>query len=584
MKRILSITTFILLCAAVPLFSQPQLEKAKELISQKKYSEAITVIQSYLPSSPKDEKAWFLLAKTFRQAGKLDDAEKAAQKTIQLDDELLDGYTLLAEVQFEKKNIKDAYETAQAGLKSIPKNTPKYPPLLVILGKSLLQMDSVDAALVAASLAKALDPKNVSAYEVMGDVYVKQKVSLMAISSYQDGLAVDSLQPGMLYKLANTYTKERDYTNAARIYVKILAIEPQNDAARLELATLYYRAALSANSTSNKLNFWSRCASVLQEYFKKEKNPSKELQAKYLEALLGSRQYTEAAELGHKYLLKDPKSALALRAIANGYFTEKKFQLAVDNFKKIDTLEFDDYRLWGLALRQLKQDTAAARIWEAGLKDTTISNSTRLIFLGEIAKVWFSQKQYEKAAEVYMRRMELDTAEVGSYVNYAQCMMQLKKLEKAAEVLRKGITVNKNYPPVYVNLGFCYFQMQNFDEGRKMFETAIKVIDNPKTKNDTIDLADSYRMIAVSIMAEKKDSPEESMAKWKDAVTYLKKSLKYKEDVAQTHLNLAKCYQNLYTLDLFEKNWKDSAIKEYKRTLQLEPKNEDSIKQLKNLQ
>jgi tetratricopeptide (TPR) repeat protein len=583
MKRILSVTTLVLLCAAVPLFGQPQLEKAKEFINQKKYSEAITVIQSYLPSTPKDEKAWFLLAKTFRQAGKLDDAEKAAQRTIQLDDEMLDGYTLLAEIQFEKKNIKDAYETAQAGLKTIHKSQPKYPPLLVILGKSLLQMDSVDAALVAASLAIALDQKNVNAYEVKGDAYVKQRVAQMAISSYQDGLAVDSLQTGMLYKLATTYTKERDYTNAARIYVKILAIEPQNDAARLELANLYYRAAVSAISTPNKLNFWSRCASVLQEYFKKEKNPSKELQAKYLEALLGSRQYIEAAELGKKFLQKEPKSALAFRAIANGYFNEKKYQLAVDNFKKIDTLEFDDYRLFGLALRQLKQDTVAARIWEEGLKDTTISNNTRSIFLDQIAKVWMEQKQYEKAADKYMKRMELDTNEVGSYVNYAQCMMQLKKLEKAATILKKAISVNKNYPPAYVNLGFCYFQMQEIEEGRKVFETVIKVIDTSEWKY-RFELAESNRMIGVSIMAEKKTIDTESIEKWKSAITYLKKSIKYKEDVAQTHLNLGKCYQNLYTLDLFEPNWKESAIKEYKRTLQLEPKNEDATKQLKNLQ
>jgi tetratricopeptide (TPR) repeat protein len=573
MKRILSVATIILLVAAAPLFSQPQLEKAKELMKQKKYSEVVTVLQSYLPSSPKDEKAWFLLAQAFRQDGKLDDAEKAAQKTVQLDDEMLDAYTLLAEIQFEKKNIKDAYETAQAGLKTINKRQPKYPPLLVILGKSLLEMDSVDAALVAASLARELDPKNVSAYEVMGDVYVKQKVTPMAISSYQAGLEVDSLQTRILYKLATTFTKDRDYTNAARVYVKILALDPQNDAARLELANLYYRAKM-----------WPWCAAVLQEYFKKEKNPPKELQAKYLEALLKARQYKEAAELGHKFLQKEPKSVLALRAIANGYFNEKKYQLAIDNFKKIDTLEFDDYRLFGLALRQLKQDTAAARIWEEGLKDTTISNLTRSIFLGEIGKVWFSQKQYEKSAEVYMKRMELDTAEVGSYVNYAQCMMQLNKQEKAVTILKKAMVVNKNYPPVYVNLGFCYFQMKDLDEGRKMFEIAIKVIDIPKSKNDTIDIADSYRMIAVSIMAEKKDNEAESMAKWKDAVTYLKKSLKFKEDVAQTHLNLAKCYQNLYTLDLIEASWKESAIKEYKRTLQIEPKNEDAIKQLKNLQ
>jgi len=46
------------------------------------------------------------------------------------------------------------------------------------------------------------------------------------------------------------------------------------------------------------------------------------------------------------------------------------------------------------------------------------------------------------------------------------------------------------------------------------------------------------------------------------AISYLKKSVKYKDDVAQTHLLLGQCYQNL--------NKKDDGVREYKRTLQID--------------
>jgi tetratricopeptide (TPR) repeat protein len=91
-------------------------------------------------------------------------------------------------------------------------------------------------------------------------------------------------------------------------------------------------------------------------------------------------------------------------------------------------------------------------------------------------------------------------------------------------------------------------------------------------------------MIALSIMVEKKSTSEESIKKWEEALSYLKKSLKYKEDIAQTHLNLGKCYQNLNALDVLNTSRKEEAIKEYKRTLQLDPKNEDAKKALKDLQ
>jgi tetratricopeptide (TPR) repeat protein len=117
--------------------------------------------------------------------------------------------------------------------------------------------------------------------------------------------------------------------------------------------------------------------------------------------------------------------------------------------------------------------------------------------------------------------------------------------------------------------------MKDFDAGRKEFETAIKVIDTAETKYHS-ELADANRLIALAMMLEKKSTDEASKKKWEDALLYLKKSVKYKEDVAQTHLLLGQCYQNL--------NKKEDAIKEYKRTLQLESKNDAAKKGLKDLQ
>jgi tetratricopeptide (TPR) repeat protein len=87
-------------------------------------------------------------------------------------------------------------------------------------------------------------------------------------------------------------------------------------------------------------------------------------------------------------------------------------------------------------------------------------------------------------------------------------------------------------------------------------------------------------MIGLAIMLEKKSTQEESQKKWEDAIAYLKKSVKYKEDVAQTHLLLGQCYQNLNQMV----NKKEDAIREYKRTVQLDPKNDAAKKGLKDLQ
>jgi len=571
MKHILLIAAAILIAATTTVISQPQLDKAKDLMKQKKYDEAIAACQIYLQSNTRDENGWLVLAKAYQQTQNLDSAEIAAKKAVQLEDGLMEGYTTLGQIQLAKKDAQDAYATAKLGLKMTKRKASKYPPLLIVLGQSLLALDSADAALVASAEAKELDPQNALAYEVMGDAYLKQKVVPMAISSYENSLEIDSLQQRVLYKIANAHKNDRQYTRAAEVYLRILALDPNNEAARLELAGLFFRAGQYAN-----------CTKVLREYFKTQKNPPKEIQSIFLEALYKSKQYKEASEVATGYLKLEPKSALAYRAIAYGNLIDKQYAQSIEAYKKIaaiDTMEFDDYRWLGTAYRQLKKDSLAAMTWEEALKDTTQSVTLRSYLYGEVGSIWMNFKRFDRAAEFFQKRVQLDTIAVGASFNLANCLMQLEEYEKAISVLRKVIIRNPKYPPAYINMGFCYFQMKDFDAGRSEFETAIKVIDTAESKYRS-ELADANREIALALMLEKKSTPEASQKKWEDAIVYLKKSVKYKEDFAQTHLFLGQCYQNLNQTV----NKKEDAIKEYKRTLQLDPKNDAAKKGLKDLQ
>ena len=569
MKRTFWVVAVIFLAFSSTVIGQ-SLDRAKDLMKQKRYGEAIIACQSYLQSNTRDENGWLVLAKAYQQVQSFDSAEISAMKVIQLDDEMMEGYTVLGQVQLTKKNARDAYATAKAGIKMTKKNQPKYPPLLVVLGYSLIELDSADAALVASTEAKELEPQNAAAYEIIGDSYNKQKVTPMAISNYEKSLEIDSLQLGVLYKLANTYKNERQYTEAARVYFRILALDPSNDAARIELTGLLFRAKQ-----------WAKCAAVLKEYFVNHKNPPKDLQSIYLEALYRSKQYKEAFEVAKAYLKLDSISVLAYRAIAYGNLIENQYPQSIDAYKKIatlDTMTFDDLRWLGKAYKSLKKDTLAAITWEEALKDTTQSIALRSYLLTEVGSIWMNTKRYDRAAEYFLKRVQIDTGAVAALINYAQCMMQLDEFDKASIALKKAITQNPKYLPAYTNLGFCFFQMKDYDSGRKEYEAAIKVIDTAETKYKT-ELAEANHAIAIAIMLEKKTTPEESQKKWEDAIVYLKRSLRSKEDVAQTHLHLAQCYQNLNQMV----NKKDDACREYKRALQLDPKNEAAKKGLNDM-
>jgi len=567
MKRILLVVAALLLTASTALFAQGDLDKIKALLDQKLYREAIAASKTYLDANPREAKGWQYLAQACWKIRNLDSAEMAAKNCLQYDDEAYDGYVTLIDVQLAKNQVADAYATARKGLRMGARNQPKYPPLLVAFGETLIAQDSADAALIAGSQARELDPNNPGAYEVMGDAYAKQKVAPMAVDSYEKSLQIDSTQTRVLYKLANTYTADRRYTPAARVYSRILALDPGNDSARIELAGLLFRAQQ-----------FSTCAQVLTEYFKTHKNPPETLQSIYLDALYRSRYFNEAYPIANEYLKAKPNSPLALRAIASFHvIVDKKYSQAIETYKKLetlDTLDFDDYYRLGYAYRQTKKDSLAIVTYEAALKDTLQPAGLRANMYGELGSLLMNLEKWEPAAESFEKRFDLDTSAIGALINYASCMMQLEKFQNAISALRRAIVQNPKFPPSYVKLGFCYYQMKDYDNGRKEFDDAVHVIDTQEVKY-RYELADSYRMIGLAVMLRKETDPDASKRKWEEAVGYLKKSLKAKEDVAQTHVWLGQCYQNLNKID--------DAIIEYRRALKLDPKNKEAKQNLETL-
>ena len=560
MKRIFFGTLLGLLIASLAWSQQTKVDYVKELLKNGKPKEAITVLQPLILASPRDENLWLLLATSYQHAGNLDSAELAAQKTVEIEDDMSEAYLILSQVQLAKNKLPNAYTTAKAGLRI--KKKQDYEPLWMQLGKTLIAMDSADAALIAFSKARELDPTDAASYAGLGDAYLKlpQPVFPMAIDQYEKSLEIDSTRADILYKLAATYAKDRQYTEAAKVYVRLISIQPNNVAARLDVARLYFRAKQ-----------YVKCVAALKDYFEKEKNPAKEEQQMYLEALYNNHQFKEAVPIAKSYLAIDPKSAIALRVIAQGHIDDGQYAQAVEVYKNlavIDTMRYDDYRVLGICYEKLKKDSLSAVAFEQALA----LDSTKAVIWGEAALHWMNIQRWDRAATCYEKRIALDTSVtvITAYFNYATCLMQLDRFDDAKAAYKKAIEKNPKYPLSYVRMAFCYVGEKKYIESRPWFEKTIKVIDTAEIKY-RLELADSYKMIGLSYMLDKKDE-DRPFKRWEDAVGYLEKALKYKEDDDATHVWLGQSYQNL--------NKKDLAAQHYKRALKLNPKNKEAQKGL----
>ncbi len=561
MKRLLSSLLLLsLLSSFSVVYSQTKYDRGEIFLKNKQYNEAISAFRTIVTESPRDERAWYLLAKAYYEKGVIDSAEFAVKRAIELENELFDAYVLLSDIHLAKGNVLEAYNTVQNGIKNLRKKV--YHPFNYQLGKIYLSLDSATAALVAFTKYSEDVPNDVRGYIGKGDAYSKQNLNPMAIMQFEKALELDSTNTEALYKLANIYIKERQYTDAGRVYVRILQLDPTNTKARLELAELYYRAKL-----------WGPTAATLKEYVEKQKNPEERYIQMYLEALYNGRFYKDAFSVAENFIKKQTDNPIALRALARGYYDQKSFQKSIDTYnklKKIDTLKIEDYRLLSYNYRQLKKDSLAVEaLIEALALDSTDSD-----LLGDIGSSLMNMRKWSAAAYYLERRVQIDTAAVAGYINLASCLMQLEQYDKAIFYLKKAVELNPHYPPTYLNIGFSYSGKKDFLESRKWFEKAVKVIDTAEFRY-RLQLADSYKMIGLSYLVEKAD-PDNPKKKWEDGAAYLEKALKYKEDDAMTHVWLGQAYQNLQK--------KDVALKHYRRALKLDPKNQEAQKGVKVLE
>lgn len=523
--------------------AQPQVKDGVDLLEKRKYREAANFFRQTITLYPRDVASWVYLSKSYLGTDQLDSAEFAGRKALSLDDENIDAYAALSEALIRQNKLGDANQTLRQGLKE----RKDHPSLLQQLGYLQLASDSAGAALVTFTRAREISPNAAKPYEGMGDAYAREGVSPMAVQQYERSLEIDSAQPDLLSKLADLHLKDRRYNDAAKVLLKLIALDPANQADRFKLFRLYYRANQFVNASR-----------VGKDYV--AKNPNDLDAAKmYLEALYRSRQYKEVPSFADRIIKAEPTYADAKRFKAHAFFELKDYQKSVEQYAAIQSdsaLQSEDFRRLGRAYQELEKDAEAAAAYERSLA----LDSTQSLVLNEAGVLYMRLKKWDDAARMFERRWQVDTTAVGAYINYAQCMLVTEQFDKAAAALEQAISRNPDYVPAYTNLGIAQLQMKSYDKARATFEAVIKVVDTAVVRYKK-DLAQAHRYIGLTLLLDKK---------WLEAVDELKKSLELEPKDVNTLLWTAQGLQNAQKLE--------EALKYYNAVLKLDPKNEQAEK------
>ena len=84
----------------------------------------------------------------------------------------------------------------------------------------------------------------------------------------------------------------------------------------------------------------------------------------------------------------------------------------------------------------------------------------------------FTNKQYDRAADAYVRLLALDPGNVETYNNLGITLHYLGRSSEALRSLNEGITVDSTHQRIWLTLGYVNSQVGNIEQARSALTTA----------------------------------------------------------------------------------------------------------------
>jgi len=316
--------------------------------------------------------------------------------------------------------------------------------------------------------------------------------------------------------LAETYSKQRNYSLAETTYKKIVGLEPSLDNAYRGLGEVYI-----------KTRKWSEAVTSL------EKAVQLNLVHKSVYLLIGQayreqKNYEKAAENFTKYLelnSNNPQNAyLQLGQCYLELEQNDKAIPALEEALKLDPQSINiNYRL-AQCYQKVGQYEKAEGIYS---NLAQISPDDAKVYFNNIIRMYDEAKMPDKAVNAAKKLIDLDPNNHESHYNMGAMLVKQKKYTEAINSFKKSIEIKPDFMYAYANMGYSYSQLKKYSDAVDAFKKLVEIV--PDDSNGWFNLGVNY-------MQQKK---------WSSAVEPLRKTIELRPDYGLPYYNLGIVYLNL---------------------------------------
>lgn len=403
------LTTFFSVLSCGFSFAQ-SLQDGINKTENERFTESKAAFDALISKEPNNGAYYFYKAENFFEWSQVDkapeyiDSAKAVwSKGITLDPE--NPLSIVAQGKIQWLN-NDAVGAKATFTKALSATKSKNAEVMRGIAETYIEspVQSLDDAITVLNSAIKLDPKNEDSQLLMGDALLAKTPdnASEAIKYYNEVLKINPKSPRGIVRVANIYRRAQNWETANDYYKEAISIDPTYAPAYRENAELYFLFGSGALAIQN----W-------EKYL--ELNNGNEARYRYASSLYIAGQYCDAIKQIESLQSVNYNNYFMERILAFSYYECNKADgidvaTATSNGLKAleryfgivpsDKIIFEDYKYKGMLLSLSGSDSLAIIELSKGYE----LNPTAHEILGEIGKLYFKAKKYDKVIEVYNKK------------------------------------------------------------------------------------------------------------------------------------------------------------------------------------
>ena len=405
------------------------------------------------------------------------------------------------------------------------------------LGSAYAGLYQYTEAEVAYQKALQLAPNDAMIHHQFGNIIKKQGNDYPLIIKHQKkAIAIDPRLASAHLQLGLTYSQVKQWSLAITFYNQAIALDTDLVEAEYNLAQAYLRLGDQDKAQQHLDNFQRKKAlfdqiAHLKGAFQRSTDLIKQAQisANIGQAYLKQKQYQKSIQYYQKSIGLDPKLAVSYNGIGLAYVMLNRYDLAVTNQKKAIELQPDlaeaQAALGLIYLRQNKPNLALEAYQKSVELKPDLADAQQ-----QIGLIHLSQQSYVQAELSFRKALEIDPLSADNYHNLGLTLAYQDKIKTAIDVYLRAIQLRPDseieaLAESHFLLAEAYNQSSNEIAAEKSYLQAIKINDH---------LAKGFHAIA-QLYGSQKVNLEKAIQLAKRAIKLEPKNAVYYNTLALLH-------------------------------------------------